>query len=159
VLRLIRGKEETSKDYAHGGKIRALGLGTMDKMLANGKCSMDSCEGTAVASLVDQDLCLNHFVGRCYERLDTVDPRGRRLPPEAAELVKMREFVEECSHRALDVSLRSTKLTNLDRGRLLDILLWAGELFVLLRAPRTSFADSIACGDSYTMSRVAAIPH
>jgi hypothetical protein len=149
---------ERTKNNAHGNKIRALGLGTMEKMLANGKCSVDSCAGNAVASLAQQDLCLNHFVGRCYEQLDSVDPRGHRVPPEAAQLAQMRAFVEECSHQTLDVSLRSAKLSNLERGRLLDILLWAGELFVLLRAPRASFADSLSCGEGYVVSRAIATP-
>jgi hypothetical protein len=55
----------------------------------------------------------------------------------------MRAFIEECSRKALDVSLQSENLTNLQRGRLLDILLWAGELFLLLRAPRLALAESI----------------
>jgi hypothetical protein len=56
----------------------------------------------------------------------------------------MRAFIEECSRKALDVSLQSENLSNLQRGRLLDILLWAGELFVLLRAPRATLAPSTA---------------
>jgi hypothetical protein len=35
-------------------------------------------------------------------------------------------------------------LDNLQRGRLLDILLWAGELFLLLRAPRVTLPESTA---------------
>ena len=58
-------------------------------------------------------------------------------------LAAIRAFIEECSRKALDISLHSENLTNLQRGRLLDILLWAGELFVLLRAPRVSFPDSL----------------
>jgi len=45
--------------------------------------------------------------------------------------------------KALDVSLQSESLSNLQRGRLLDILLWAGELFLLLRSrPRARPIDS-----------------
>lgn len=57
-------------------------------------------------------------------------------------VASLRAFVEECSRKALDISLHSENLTNLQRGRLLDILLWAGELFVLLRAPRAAVGDS-----------------
>jgi hypothetical protein len=56
----------------------------------------------------------------------------------------MRAFIEECSHKALEVSLQCENLTNLERGRLLDILLWAGELFLVLRAPRVSFEEPVA---------------
>lgn len=134
-----------------------MGLGAVDTMLGNRNCSVDSCKGTAVASLVEQDLCLNHFLALCYEKLDHVDPRGRRALPEKQEIVQMRAFVEECSHKTLEVCLRSSMLTNLERSRLLDILLWAGELFLLLRAPRTTFADSLSAGDGYVLSRTAAV--
>ncbi len=55
----------------------------------------------------------------------------------------MRAFIEECSRKALDVSLQSEDLSNLERGRLLDILLWAGELFLLLRAPRVILTEPV----------------
>ena len=104
---------------------------------------MDSCKNAAAASLAQQDLCLNHFLSRCYEDLDRLDPRrpGARL--EGVDLALTRTFVEECSREALDVSLQCQNITNLQRGRLLDILLWAGELFVLSRTSWLGFADSI----------------
>jgi hypothetical protein len=68
----------------------------------------------------------------------------------------MRAFIEECSRKALDISLQSKNLSNLQRGRLLDILLWAGELFLLLRAPRVSLAESIGSSDGPFAARAAA---
>jgi hypothetical protein len=67
----------------------------------------------------------------------------------------MRAFIEECSRKALDLSLQCKELDNLQRGRLLDILLWAGELFLLLRAPRVTFAESLASADIATVARAA----
>jgi hypothetical protein len=67
----------------------------------------------------------------------------------------MRAFIEECSRKALDISLQSQSLTNLQRGRLLDILLWAGELFLLLRAPRATLAQSIASSEGGLAARAA----
>jgi len=105
-------------------------------------CIVDSCENAAAASLAQQDLCLDHFLCRCYEHLDRLDPRrdGSGLGSVHIDLTKT--FVEECSRKALDVSLQFPNLTNLQRGRLLDILLWAGELFVLLRTSSRSFGGS-----------------
>jgi len=94
-----------------------------------------------------QALCLNHFLLRCYEKLEGFDPRGRKFSAEPVDLASMRAFIEECSRKALEISLQSQNLTNLQRGRLLDILLWAGELFLLLRAPRLTLAQSIASSD------------
>jgi hypothetical protein len=141
--------------YENANEIRTMGWGAIYEMCEFRNCQLDSCGDAAVAALAEQNLCLNHFVARCYEQLDRVDPRGRKTPSEEMDLVEMRAFVEECSNRTLDVCLQSSNLTNLDRGRLLDILLWAGELFLLLRAPRVTFSDSLNAADAYALSRAA----
>jgi hypothetical protein len=84
---------------------------------------MDSCEDPAAASLAQQDLCLNHFLYCCYEHLDRVDPRRYGSGLGSVNLDLTKTFVEECSRKALDVSLQYSNITNLQRGRLLDILL------------------------------------
>ena len=127
----------------------------MDTMLGKRNCRMGSCGCPAIATLDRQALCLNHFLSRCYEKLEGLDPRGRKFSGEPVDLASMRAFVEECSRKALDVSLQSKNLSNLQRGRLLDILLWAGELFLLLRAPRVSLAESIASSDDPLAARAA----
>ena len=134
-----------------------MGLGGLDKMLANRNCRMGSCGGAAVAALDHQALCLNHFLSRCYEKLEGFDPRGRKFSTEPVDIASMRAFIEECSRKALDISLHSKNLTNLQRGRLLDILLWAGELFLLLRAPRLTLAQSIASSDEQLASSAASL--
>jgi hypothetical protein len=110
-------------------------------------CSMDSCQDAAVALLAQQDLCLDHFLSHCYGHLDGLDVRrgGSRL--DAIDLAPTKTFVEECSRQALDVSLACPNITNLQRGRLLDILLRAGELFILLRTSRMDFADHLLAKD------------
>lgn len=128
----------------------------MDTMLGKRNCRMGSCGCPAITTLDRQALCLNHFLSRCYEKLEGLDPRGRKFSGEPVDLASMRAFVEECSGKALDVSLQSKNLSNLQRGRLLDILLWAGELFLLLRAPRVSLAESIASSDDPLAARMAA---
>ena len=116
---------------------------------------MRSCAGAAITTLDHQTLCLNHFLLGCYERLEGLDPRGRKFSAEPVDVASMRAFVEECSRKALDVSLQSKSLSNLQRGRLLDILLWAGELFLLLRAPRLTLAQSIASSEDQLEARAA----
>ncbi len=132
-----------------------MGLGGVDTMLASRKCGMGSCGGAAVATLDHQALCLNHFLSHCYEKLEGFDPRGRKFSAEPVDIASMRAFIEECSRKALDISLHSKNLTNLQRGRLLDILLWAGELFLLLRAPRLTLAQSIASSNEHLAARSA----
>jgi hypothetical protein len=124
-------------------------------MFGKRNCRVDSCRRAAITTLDHQALCLNHFLLRCYERLEGLDPRGRKFSDEAVDLASMRAFIEECSRKALDVSLQSRNLSNLQRGRLLDILLWAGELFLLLRAPRLTLAESMASSEDGLGMRVA----
>ncbi len=132
-----------------------MGLGGMDTMSRKRNCRVGSCSGAPITALDHQALCLNHFLLRCYDKLERLDPRGRRSSAEPADLASMRAFIEECSRKALDVSLQSENLSNLQRGRLLDILLWAGELFLLLRAPRPALGQSIASDEGQLAARVA----
>src|SRR5438046_10758986 len=127
----------------------------MATMLGKRNCRMGSCGGSAITALDHQALCLNHFLLCCYERLEGLDPRGRKFSAEPVDVVSMRAFIEECSRKALDVSLQSQNLSNLQRGRLLDILLWAGELFLLLRAPRLTLTQSIASSEGRPAARAA----
>jgi hypothetical protein len=132
-----------------------MGLEGMDTMSRKRNCKVGACSGAAITTLDRQALCLNHFLLRCYERLEGVDPRGRKFSAEPVDLASMRAFIEECSRKALDVSLQSQDLSNLQRGRLLDILLWAGELFLLLRAPRLTLAQSIASSEDHLVAQAA----
>lgn len=136
--------------------LRGFELGAMLKMSEDNICAVDFCDGAAVASLAQQDFCLNHFIDLCYENLQRIDPRTQRAGRLPLELPALRAFIEECSRRALEVALHCEDIDNLQRGRLLDILLWAGELFLLLRTPRLAFADSIFQEHDPVLSRMAA---
>ena len=50
------------------------------------------------------------------------------MTESAALSQKDKRLVEECSRRALEVSLATEGLSNLQRARLLDILLWASDI-------------------------------
>jgi hypothetical protein len=140
-----------------GGKgVTKVELGVISTMFDNKICAVDFCEGAAVASLAQQDFCLNHFIDLCYENLQRIDPRGQKMGRVNLDLASLRAFIEECSRRALDVALHCDDIDNLQRGRLLDILLWAGELFLLLRAPTRGFADSILEEHDTVLTRLAA---
>ena len=127
-----------------------MGLGTM---IHERICAERSCGRGSVASLSQQELCLEHFLFSCYEKLERLDPRGRYFTSQPVDMASMRAFIEECSRKALDVSLHSGNLSNLERGRLLDILLWAGELFLLLRASRLTLHESPAFPEGQALSR------
>jgi hypothetical protein len=145
------------KRMGAGGKgVMKVELGAISTMFDDKICAVDFCEGAAVASLAQQDFCLNHFIDLCYENLQRIDPRGQKMGRVNLDLASLRAFIEECSRRALDVALHCDDIDNLQRGRLLDILLWAGELFLLLRAPSRGFADSILEEHDTVLTRLAA---
>jgi hypothetical protein len=125
-------------------------------MSENRICAVGICDGMAVATLAQQDFCVNHFIELCYENLRRIDPRGQREGRMKLEMPAMRAFIEECSRRAMEVAMHCETLDNLQRGRLLDILLWAGELFLLVRAPRRAFADSVLREPDGALTRLAA---
>ena len=102
-------------------------------------CSVDSCEFAALIALGEKSLCLKHFIVRCYEWLDYIEPQIQGRIFVRAEMRRAQALVEECSNRALLVSLRCEELTNLDRSRLLHILLLSSDLLFQLRVPRNEF--------------------
>jgi hypothetical protein len=138
-----------------GDRSESRGVGPVDTKLAERNCCEGACHSTAATSLDQQDLCLSHFLLRCYAQLEAVDPRGQKSREQRVDLAAMRAFIEECSHKALEVCLHSDNLTNLERARLLDILLWASELFLVLRAPRVTFGDYSASPDARGAKQMA----
>lgn len=110
------------------------------------QCGADVCTKNGVVTLAEQALCLEHFFQGCYERLELLDPTVRGKSRESAINEGVPNVLEELVKQVLIVCLRHEKLTNLDRSRLLDILLWAGELQFLLRVPRSVSQVGIAYG-------------
>jgi len=130
-------------------------MGPVNTKLAERNCCESACHSAAATSLDRQDLCLNHFLLRCYAQLEAVDPRGQKSREQRVDLAAMRAFIEECSRKTLEVCLHSKSLTNLERARLLDVLLWASELFLILRAPRVTVGDFYSAPDTPGAKRMA----
>jgi hypothetical protein len=92
-------------------------------------CAVAECRDVSAAALEHQPLCLEHFFLRCYQALQCYDgSRDERQEAREEERAQLRRFLDECSTQALKISLRNDNLNNLQRSRLLDVLLWAGEL-------------------------------
>jgi len=99
-------------------------------------CCRITCSEPAVTSLGPEDFCFDHFCSRCYELLEHADS-GTLSAPGAAGLARAVCTLEECARRALEISLGELALDNLDRARLLDIVLWSGDVTTALRRKRT----------------------
>jgi hypothetical protein len=96
-------------------------------------CKAGGCANSAVIALAGREFCLDHFVVSCYEQLDMLEPKLRRRLIEAGEVQAVKAFLEECSNRTLVICLRTEQLSNVERSRLLDILLSCSDLQLLLR--------------------------
>jgi len=103
-------------------------------------CGYVDCQEHGIASVGDEDLCCDHYVLRCYEFLQQIDAgrsRGRNDVDGSPDLMGS---VNSCLQGALEVSLRSASLSNLQKARLLDIMLWAGEY--IHRAEERRFSEN-----------------
>ena len=112
-------------------------------------CAVANCNDLSAAALDDQALCLEHFFARCYQALAGYD--GRRAEThwvQEMESAQLRRFLEECSTQALKVCLRNENLNNLQRGRLLDVLLWAGELSECVSAAQVRLGRALEQGSA-----------
>ena len=105
-------------------------------MSSEPSCSRVECSQPVVTSLGETDFCFEHFCSRCYELLERSN-RGAGLAVSSTEFREELFALDECARRVLEISFSRLELNNLDRARLLDILLWAGDLTNSLRHRRT----------------------
>jgi hypothetical protein len=91
-------------------------------------CHRSDCPRPVVVTFRAEALCLDHFCTRCYEFLDGIDRRQQLNQAAPGSAVEHVLIADECARRALDICMSATILNNLERARLLDILLWCGEI-------------------------------
>ncbi len=106
-------------------------------------CKVSSCSCSTVVLLAGQDFCLDHFLACCYDRLETLETLRSSRSLDSAQRVAARKFLAECSDRAVHVCLREEHLSNLERSRLLDILLLSGELQMQMRNTTLKPTDAL----------------
>lgn len=100
-------------------------------------CSVAGCRQPAAALFQTRAVCREHFVVACYDRLDEYRDRlsDRPYPPESTQALW--EFVTEASQQLIAMTQQASHLDNLERARLLDLLLCVAELSQRLRrSPR-----------------------
>lgn len=100
-------------------------------------CRVAGCDKPSAASLEARALCREHFVTACYDRLDEYRDRltNRPYPVESTEV--MWRFVTEASRQLIALTQQAENLDNLERARMLDLLLCVADLSQRLRrSPR-----------------------
>ncbi len=100
-------------------------------------CSAAGCQQPATAHLETCALCREHFVTSCYDRLDEYRDRVSDRPYPAESTGALWQFVTEASQQLITMTQEASHLDNLERARLLDLLLCVAELSQRLRrSPR-----------------------
>jgi hypothetical protein len=101
------------------------------------QCGISGCGQEVAASLDGDAFCREHFISVCYTRLDQYDEIRRGPGLSATDTESVRRFIHECTRHADEMEHSAKDLDNLDRAKLLHIILSASELGRhLRRSPR-----------------------
>jgi len=101
-------------------------------------CSALGCWRVAIASLEAHPLCRKHFIDSCEVELEAYQRRLKenRLGDVSPEMA--RRFVHQCMQQADNIERSARYLDDLDRERLLNLIVFVAELGRhLRRSPRT----------------------
>jgi PilZ domain len=100
------------------------------------KCSAEACAEVAVAPLDERQVCRAHFLAGAYAHLECIAAQIQepQFHSQSGELAS--RFLEQCMRDATNIACAAEVLNNLERAQLLDILLWASELYGRLRRGR-----------------------
>ena len=121
-----------SADKAFASLRATQSKGDQASMVLTERCSRIDCSKQMVTALGEEELCFDHFCMRSYELLERAGG-ATESRWDAAGCVEVLCRLDECARRALEIALRQIQLNNLERARLLDILLWSGDLMSELR--------------------------
>ena len=91
-------------------------------------CDRRGCSRPVTTTLYEEALCLDHFCSRSYEMLNAMDRRNRLNAASLSPTADQIKMADECARRTLDICMSKMLLNNLERARLLDILLWCGDV-------------------------------
>lgn len=107
-------------------------------MMSNAEhCHVAGCNGSRAATLDGDSYCREHFISECYTRLDRYDEIRKGPGLSATNPEAVRRFIHECTRSADEIEHAGDNLDNLDRAKLLHIILSASELGRhLRRSPR-----------------------
>lgn len=102
------------------------------------RCSTPGCEQRSSTVFDLRQMCLEHFITTCYEKLEVVSKNRQLWSVDGTAWESASHIIQECGQRAGDLSQQKSELSNLEHARLLDIALWAAELGQQVRRSRRS---------------------
>jgi hypothetical protein len=104
-------------------------------------CDRRGCARPVIITFCKEALCLDHFCSRSYEFLNGTEALGQASAASSLPTAEQIQTVDECARRTLDICMSKMLLNNLERARLLDILLWCGDVVSSLGAKKNSSAS------------------
>jgi hypothetical protein len=118
-------------------------------MWNSAQCGVTDCDQAAGAELEGGALCRGHFISACYAQLERYDEMQKAHRLNVLDAESVRRFINQCSRQADEIEHTAKDLDNLDRARLLHIILWANELGRhLRRSPRKTASIPVRlCSD------------
>jgi PilZ domain len=96
-------------------------------------CSTEGCSEASVAVVDDRGFCYGHFLSYSYERLEAISAQIHQPQFRNQQTESTGRFLEDCMRSAADIAHAVEAPTNLQRARVMDVLLWASELHGRLR--------------------------
>jgi hypothetical protein len=106
-------------------------------MTSSEHCSVAECPQSVAASIDGEALCREHFISSCYMRLDRYDEVRQKNGLNVSDAEDARRFIHDCTRQADEMEHEAQDLDNLERAKLLHIILTASELGRFLRrSPR-----------------------
>ena len=106
-------------------------------MKSSEHCSVEGCERGGTSFIDGGALCRSHFINVCYRKLERYDELRIANSLGVADAESMRRFINECTRQADEIEHTAQDLDNLERAKLLHIILSASELGChLRRSPR-----------------------
>jgi len=97
-------------------------------------CTPVDCGKAVSSEPLSQSYCLDHFLLRCYQQLESfaneIGERGQGR--NLSSTIAIRSAMEIAA-QATVVGLRRNNLSNAERSRLMDIVLWANSLIQAVR--------------------------
>jgi hypothetical protein len=108
------------------------------------QCGVIGCDRPKAASLEGAVFCREHFIAECYARLDHYDGLRKGTGLRATDTESARRFIHECSRSADEIEHDARDLDNLEKAKLVHIILSASELGRhLRRSPRKAAAIAV----------------
>ena len=103
------------------------------------RCTEPGCAEDAIVLIGENWLCSRHFIEHSYQQLETISAGMHEDAFQENSAEESARRLEECMRGAADIACSPAPPSNLERARVIDVLLWSSELHGRLRrSPRVS---------------------